>query len=642
MKRDASSLWVLRTTRLPVILLCEMLAHPNGVVVLLRILARYRLHPEEWAEDERYDPMWPDAADVERRVVVPFLEGFHSLSPMEKYHHSSSFFLAAAETMQPRIMAAVLDVLDPEAKVYLPLLKVCAILGIPKGSDIVQRLEALPQSVYHEFTNTMLRCIHSDIGPDVLDPSILILCSGNPAVTSFCQIRFPASDPLACRLFFDCCTKISVGHTITALHALPADFSIATTSAHVALIYRNWSARTFSPVRLIGKHARGADELHIGELVAAMRRLLSRCANASALLGDDLRSRFRIWAASGYPGTFEWSQAGAQLRARLFPNMTTLRSLLLGKEQWPQNVEPETQAPYALHPTGAVLYVTDIFVPPWLDGRALQATFFTAVERQFATPQKRVHFVVVGPVYADTFHALDVRYGWERMVGSEDVYAVCPPRPGDPRREPEYFYWTTPLVRLRVALMHTLLRRGNAVPGSAWFSLTTGSLHGKSTAVVNLCEALETSLTVANGQMTFHGDTRTIWCKLKVLSTRVIVKNLGLNAQWENTLISVVLDFLVQLCRIWSLEVHVDGQALDKLRDSLHHGRLWKPFIERPLPSFSSDGYWKPVARCPSAERPCPREPHPGEDAAATHWVRQREADLNAFPKAQARRVYEY
>jgi hypothetical protein len=441
---------------------------------LFAILARYRVHPEEWpakSEDrERYNPFFPDPADVKRRAVAPILATMSKLTPLERVSYSPALFKHGVATMDASIVTTLLLTLDrTNSDLRLSLTDVCQLLGLTNSANLVDDTAAVPQAIYHAFTNVIATCLRFGLGPDAIDPAILLFCSGNPDLMAQCTINFPPADPVASGLFFRNCSKISAGHAISALRALPSDFPPALVSAHMAELYQSWITRTLSPLRR--SRTAAGDEPHVGELVLGMQQHLARWPDASEVVARDLCGRFLPWLGGSQRGKFVWSHAGVELRARVFPNAVSLRSHLLGKEECPRAFEPETAAPFALHPTSPVLYVSDVFVAPWFDTHHILTTLFTAVEQALSGPVRLAHrmvpFVVVGPLLADVFHVLDVRYGWERIVGSEDVYAVCPPRLGDPRREAEYFYWSTPLARTRTALMHAILGRQHKL----WFHI---------------------------------------------------------------------------------------------------------------------------------------------------------------------------
>ena len=602
---------------------------------LERILSFYPIKPQEWADDERHDPMLPDPQDVLQRVVRPFLGTAALLTPMERRRNSAYLFQKGLETLDSAVMTAVLAVVDPgDAPLYVSFTGMCAIMGISATADLHQKMQTLPCEIYHAFANLILVCMASDAV--VVDPHLFVLCSGSPDVLRGMKqaIEPCKKDPLTCQVYFECSTKLGAANMVDALRALPADYDAALISSHVALAYRAWITRSFSSMRL-ASHWPAGDEPYIGELVHYMHQLIGRFTGAHDVLIADLCAHLRRWAMASYEGTLEWAQAGAQVRARVFPNMTTFVS-------YTGACVPEEKAPFALSPTGAVLYVSDLFVPPWFDGACIQAEFFGTIERLLATTQKRVAFVIVGPVYADTFHVLDVRYGWERMGNATDVYAVCPPRLGDPCREREFFYWATPLVRVRVSLMHALLSRQEAAcPSIAWDALTTKqSVAHKARTVLEVCESLATTVALPRNRTYapyLHGHTKTMWCLVRVQPRCLILQNAKMPLNWEGSLWGVMMDFLVQIGRIYAWEIYVEGEKMVLLREQLHAGRCWKTHMDRPLPRFSKQGFWRPVPRAPTARRP---ELPAGDDGSA--WVRQREADLTHGPKAEARPAYEY
>jgi hypothetical protein len=613
---------------------------------LFTILARYRVHPEEWptkSEDrERYNPFFPDPADVKRRAVAPILATMPKLTPSERTAYSPELFKRGLATMDASIVTTLLLTLDrTNSDLRLSLTEACQLLGLANSANLLEDMASVPQAIYHAFTNVIATCLRFGLGPDVIDPTILLFCSGNPDLTALCTINFPAADPVASGLFFRNCSKISAGHAISALRALPSDFPPALLSAHMAQLYQSWVARTLSPLRRARTAA--ADEPHVGELVRGMQQYLTRWPDASEVIARDLCGRFLPWLGGSQRGEFVWSQAGVELRARVFPNAVSLRSHLLGKDECPRAFEPESAAPFAVHPTSPVLYVSDVLVAPWLDAHRILTTLFTAVEQALSGHIRLAHrmvpFVVVGPLLADVFHALDVRYGWERMVGSEDVYAVCPPRLGDPRREPEYFYWVTPLARTRIALMHAILGRQARQPTAAWFHIQHDP---KVLATAQVCERVARELAEPSAHCVFAGTKTTLGLLFKPLRPRrLVIKSVYVAKVWASALLPVLMNFLVELCRVWALEMRVESIALDLLDESIATGKLWKgPYIQRPLPRFY-DGVWQPLPRVASAPRPAPRAPRPGENEAATLWVRQREEDLAASPRAAARPMFE-
>lgn len=605
-----------------------------------KILSFYPIKPQEWADDERHDPMLPAPQDVMKRVVHPFLGTAVLLTPMERRLNSVYLFHKGLETLDSAVMTAVLAVVDPgDAPLRVSFTKVCAILGISATAGLHQKMQTLPCEIYHAFINLVLVCMASKAV--VVDPQIFILCSGSPDVMRRMKrsIEPCKKDPLTCQVYFECSTKLGAANMVDALRALTADYDAALISSHVALAYRAWITRSFSSMRL-ASHWPAGDEPYIGELVDYMQQLIGRFEGAHEVLITNLCAHLQQWAMGSYEGTLEWAQAGAQVRARVFPNVTTLVSYI--KPELGACVLGE-MAPFALYPTGAVLYVSDLFVPPWFDGSRIMAEFFATIERLLATKQKRVAFVVVGPAYADTFHVLDVRYGWERMGNAKDVYAVCPPRLGDPCREREYFYWATPLVRVRVSLMHALLSRQEAAcPSIAWHALTTKQpVAYKTRAVLDVCESLATTVTLTRNRTYapyLHGDTKTMWCLVRVQPDCLVLQNAKLPLNWEVSLWGVMMDFLVQIGRIYAWDIRVEGEKTALLREQLHSGRCWKTYMDRPLPRFSEQGYWRPVPRAPTARRP----ELPAGGGGGSAWVRQREADLACSPKAQARPAYEY
>jgi hypothetical protein len=160
--------------------------------------------------------------------------------------------------------------------------------------------------------------------------------------------------------------------------------------------------------------------------------------------------------------------------------------------------------------------------------------------------------------------------------------------------------------------------------------------------MAQVCERVARELGEPSARSVFAGDRTTLGLLFKPLRPRrLVLKSIYVAHTWTATLLPVLMNFLVDSCRVWALEMRVESIALDLLGESLATGKLWKaPYMQQPFPRFY-EGVWRPLPRIASARRPSPRAPRPGEDEAATLWVRQREEDLAASPRATARPMFE-
>lgn len=608
---------------------------------LCRVLARYQLHPEDWPEEphlrERHNTFLPDYEDVAHLVIAPMDKLMARIPTVVRAYFAQALFLRALATANgPIVGALVRHALAAGAlgQLRLRLVDMCHMLGLEPAA-LIASVDALPQDVYHAFTNAVVACLRQGLDAGAIDPTVLLFCAGNPEITRTFTIGFPASDAAATALYFAASTKISVGHLEDAVRALEPDFSFEVLSTCVTRLYYDWITRALSPVR-----AR-IDEGQIGALVDAMaeRAPPTVLGDVSALL----LCRLETWLRGPQSSIFMFASCGVQLEARVFPNMQTLRAHLTDENKWPVHFKPESVSPFALAPSAPVLFVTRLFVPPWFEGARLYGALFTGLEQELAGQRhltvRAVPLVVVGPLFVDGFYALDTRYGWARMVGSADVHSVCAPRPGDPFREHEFFYWSTPELRARAHLVST--RAAGAPPVLAWHELQ-GHAHARSLEQVVRRLALELAGEV--GAPVCQVQDGAITCIIKRRATRAIVKDIALGVPhggWYDALLSTLVNFFVDACRVWAVELRIEDAALETLAPRILNGSIWKPAAERPLPWFT--GYrgslaWWPGPRAPSAVRPPPASE---EGEGESLWVRQRRADLAHPPRAGKRPAFE-